>query len=59
MIRRKILQASVAATLLEIGFESADQLALETLTELLQSCKNNFITCYCGFIKYVKGRELI
>lgn len=38
-VNRKILVASVSSLLLEMGFEAAEQSALETLTEMIQSCK--------------------
>lgn len=37
--RRKILNVAVSAILIETGFESADKQALETMSEMLQSCK--------------------
>lgn len=43
-IRRKSLQASVAALCVEVGYMTADRGAIETLTQLLQSC-NDQIQC--------------
>lgn len=41
-VRRKILSIAVSGILLEKGFDSVDKECLETLTEMLQSCKFNF-----------------
>lgn len=41
--RRRILNIAVSTVLLETGFESADKVSLETLTEILQSCTYHFI----------------
>lgn len=37
--RRRILNIAVSTVLLETGFDSADKVALETLTEILQCCE--------------------
>ena len=37
--RRKLLQASVGCLCIEAGFQSVNETALETLTEMMQSCK--------------------
>lgn len=37
--RRKILSVAVSQILMEKGFDSVDKECLETLTEMLQSCK--------------------
>lgn len=37
--RRRILNIAVSTVLLETGFETADKMSLETLTEILQCCK--------------------
>lgn len=37
--RRRILNIAVSTVLLESGFEAADKMSLETLTEMLQCCK--------------------
>jgi len=37
--RRKLLQASVGCLCIEAGFHSVNETALETLTEMMQSCK--------------------
>lgn len=37
--RRKILGVAVSQILMEKGFDSVDKECLETLTEMLQSCK--------------------
>lgn len=37
--RRKVLVTSVGVLLNEIGFDSCDKMALETLTEMMQACK--------------------
>lgn len=37
--RRRILNIAVSTVLLETGFEAADKMSLETLTEMLQCCK--------------------
>lgn len=37
--RRKILQMAVSTILLESGFDAVDKDALESLTEMLQSCE--------------------
>lgn len=38
-INRKISTASISCLLVEAGFDSADNQALETLVEMMQSCK--------------------
>lgn len=38
-VHRKLLTTSVASLLTELGFDSAENAALETLTEMVQSCK--------------------
>ena len=40
-VRRKVLRAAVASCCCEHGFVNADNSALETLTEMLQSCECN------------------
>lgn len=37
--RRKILSVAVSQILMEKGFDSVDKECLETLTEMMQSCK--------------------
>ena len=37
--RRKVLGQAVALMVQETGYESADKVALEMLTEMFQSCK--------------------
>lgn len=37
--RRKILNMAVASILLELGYDTADKIVLETLSEMLQCCK--------------------
>lgn len=37
-IRRKSLQAAVSALCVEVGYMTAERGAIETLTQLLQSC---------------------
>lgn len=37
--RRRILNIAVSTVLLETGFDGAEKMALETLTEMLQCCK--------------------
>lgn len=44
--RRKILGLAVSQILMEKGFDSVDKECLETLTELLQSCKLLIIIYY-------------
>lgn len=39
MARRRTLQVVVSSLLTECGFESAEKAAVETLTEMMQSCK--------------------
>ena len=41
---REVLTKSVAVLLSEVGFQSASQIAIETLVEMLKSCKLNFTT---------------
>jgi len=38
MARRRTLQVVVSALLTECGFESAEKAAVESLTEMMQSC---------------------
>lgn len=42
--RRRVLNIAVSTVLLETGFDAADKMALETLTEIMQCCKQ--ITIY-------------
>lgn len=42
-VNRRLLEISICALLREQGFASASKLALETLTEMLQSCKQSFL----------------
>ena len=37
--RRRILNIAVSTVLIETGFDAADKMSLETLTEMLQCCK--------------------
>lgn len=37
--RRRVLNIAVSTVLLETGFDAADKMSLETLTEILQCCK--------------------
>lgn len=39
---REVLKKSVAVLLTEVGYQSASQIAIETLVEMLRSCKLNF-----------------
>lgn len=39
LVKRKTLQAAVAALCVEVGFVSADKEAMGTLSEMLQSCE--------------------
>lgn len=58
-VRRKILSVAVSSLLVETGFDAIDNSSLETLTEIIQSCKysfyinfkinNNFLTCFSYF----------
>ena len=41
--RRKALKVAVGALCTEVGFGMAEEAALETLTEVLQSCKLTLI----------------
>lgn len=45
--RRKILSVAVSQILLEKGFDSVDKECLETLTEMMQSCKFYFMVYFC------------
>jgi hypothetical protein len=46
-VHRKYLKAAVGALCLEKGYDSITKLAIETLTEMIQSCKFwSFITCF-------------
>ena len=38
-VNRRLLEIAICAILREQGFASASKIALETLTEMLQSCK--------------------
>lgn len=38
-VNRRLLTAAVSSLLVEIGFESADAQALETLIEMIQGCE--------------------
>ena len=40
--RRNIIKTVVSSILSEKGFETVEKQCLETLTEMLQSCKFNF-----------------
>lgn len=54
--RRKILNQVVCSILVECGYDTCEKQAVETLTEMLQSCKDPnrsmFLTSY--FIKLFK-----
>lgn len=50
--RRKVLNHVVCNILVESGFDVCEKQALETLTEMLQSCKF-FTTNYCHVIVFV------
>lgn len=41
---RRLLEISICALLREQGFSSASKIALETLTEMLQSCKQSILS---------------
>ena len=52
-VHRKYLKAAVGALCLEKGYDSITKLAIETLTEMIQSCKFwSFITCFYKCIVY-------
>lgn len=44
LARRRTLQVVVSALLTECGFESAEKAAVETLTEMIQSCMHHLHT---------------
>ena len=46
-VNRRLLEISICALLREQGFASASKIALETLTEMLQSCKESFLGYLC------------
>lgn len=48
---RKALKVAVSALASEAGFERAEEAAVETLTEMLQSCK---YTRYLFYICYIR-----
>ena len=50
--RRKALSVAVSALCAETGFQSADKLALETLTEIMQSCKFRFFEVRHSFMSF-------
>lgn len=41
-MQRKVLLSAVSSILIEVGFEAAEQTALETLVEIIQSCEYFF-----------------
>lgn len=43
-VNRRLLEISICALLREQGFSSASKIALETLTEMLQSCKQSVLS---------------
>lgn len=45
LARRRTLQVVVSSLLTEAGFESAEKAAVETLTEMLQSCESPCHRC--------------
>ena len=53
--RRKILQASVSCLCSEAGFDSVQEIALETICEMMQSCKCVFDTDESIFSKILVG----
>lgn len=55
--RRRILNIAVSTVLLETGFGSCDKMALETLTEILQSCKYCWSYEFNYWISPPKGQE--
>ena len=42
-VHRKYLKAAVGALCLEKGYDSVTRLAIETLTEMIQSCKSELL----------------
>ena len=54
LCRRKLLQASVSCLCSEAGFSAVDELSLETLTEMMQSCK-----CLYIYNLYVLSKSFI
>lgn len=48
LARRRTLQVVVSALLTECGFESAEKAAVETLTEMMQSCMYEPLSHLCG-----------
>ena len=46
-VNRRLLEISICALLREQGFTSATKIALETLTEMLESCKQSHFIYVC------------
>lgn len=49
LARRRTMQVAVSALLTECGFESAEKAAVETLTEMMQSCM--YLWAFFTFLK--------
>ena len=50
LCRRKLLQASVSCLCSEADFSAVDELSLETLTEMMQSCKHLTSIIYMSYL---------
>lgn len=44
-VRRRVLTLAVSSLLTELGFDHADKMAVETLVEMIQSCKCQSYSC--------------
>lgn len=53
-VNRKIVTAGISCLLVEAGFDSADNQALETLVEMVQSCKYHSKSYTLFLILFVK-----
>lgn len=52
---RKALKVAVSALASETGFERAEEAAVETLTEMLQSCKYTLVSILTFYVLYSYG----
>ena len=50
--RRKLLQASISCLCNESHFSSVEEMAIETLTEMIQSCKYHTIILFNEYYKF-------
>lgn len=57
--RRRVLNLAVSTVLLETGFDSADKMSLETLTEMLQCCMFSYYIFYCFVLTTFSSKSFL